>query len=167
MTTVDDKTNKTVSKTTIETKPRKRRAFKELVGNKGPLWLPQDVIPGFHLRWGSVTERNHYRLHQLLEMGYGPLSEEQKSKIYGLIPMGLITQTQTEYGSWITKQSGSTTHFLMCIPLEDYEELQEEKRVYRKEQDEAHVMKLKNNEVLTMTNLSVRTNDSHGVKTWE
>ena len=161
MTTEDNKKLETSKPTEAK---RKRTSIRDAVGNRGPLWLPQDILPGYRLYWCGVTQGNPYKLYQMLEIGYGPLTEEQKRKVFGLIPQGLITQTQTEMGSWITKQSGSTTHYLVCIPLEDAEDITREKRELRKERDAARMQDIKNNPILTSSDLSVRGNN---VKTWE
>jgi hypothetical protein len=147
-----------------QNRPRKRKSIRDATSSKGPLWLPADLIPGYKLYWAKVSASNPYKLHQLMEIGWGPLSEEQKKKLIGVIPTGLLVQTQTEFGSWITKNSGEIVHYLMCMPLDIVDEINKEKREIREERERGHVQDIKNNSILTSSDISVRSNP---VKTWD
>lgn len=166
MTHIDEKSTKNNSVAKLEateSRPRKRVSIANSVGSKGPLWLPENLIPGYRLRWVGLTKSHPYKLHQYMEIGYSPLTEDMKTKLYGLIPKGFMCQTETESGSWITKISGETTHYLMCIPLEDATEIAAEKRQMQKDKESRRANAPMEGGVLTSADLSVGSND---VKTW-
>lgn len=142
---------------------RKRTSIRDSVGARGPLWLPDNVLPGYKVRWAGVSDSNPYKLYQLMEIGYGPLTDEQIKKVFGLVPTGFMNQNRTEHGSFITKQSGRVTHYLMCIPLEDAADIDREKAQIRKEKNTSRVNNLKNDPHLTSADLTVGANI---VKTW-
>ena len=154
----------TIDKNVKEEVKRKRTSLRDLHSGKGSLYVPANILPGYHLRWAGVSSGNPYRLHELMERGYGQLTEEQMKKIVGNIPTGLINQTRSESGSWITKQSGGITHYLMCISVEDHADIEREKKEIREEKDHQRMADIKSNPILTSADISVRGNST---KTWD
>lgn len=148
---------------TKETTRRKRTSLRDSMGNKGPLWLPADILPGYRVRWPAVTANNPYKLYQLQEIGYGPLSDSQIELVLSRIPEGLVTQTRSERGSYITKQSGTTTHYLMCIKIEDALDIEAEKAQINKEKNDARLNNIKSDSTFTSVNMRV---GSDIIKTW-
>jgi hypothetical protein len=133
---------------------RKRTRLRDARSHKGPMYLEPDLVPGYRLYWAGISAQNPYRLAHLFELGWGPLSDSQMKTVLAKIPDGLVGQSNTNMGSFITKVSGGVTHYLVCTTLENAAELAEEKIELQKERDRVRASDPKNGVSLTSSSVA-------------